>query len=489
MSNIETFVTNAYQSTITAELSAVGTSFPIADPTGLVVPFYIVIEPDNASQREYALIDQLVGNVATIDSRYLAGSAAASGLVHPPGSVIRMSIMSQHLIDINDRADDLQAQVIALGDHGGLTGLADDDHPQYYNAARHTTSLHNLMGIDHGMLGGVGDDDHAQYYNATRHTKAIHDALAIDHGSLTGNADDDHTQYYNAARHTKAIHDALAIDHGSLSGRTDDDHTQYVLATGTRPITGPFSIGGHLTPGTDLLHDLGSDTLSWRRLYAQAIYDENGVGIIDTDIRTLLDAWIVGGHFTPSANGTFDLGGISARFREAYVNVVNVGGGTAADPVYATAEGSGLGIYFPSSINMQFSVGGVARIGITSTQFQAPVIHDATTGSAANVVVASTGSNQMLRSTSALRYKESVTPAFDLADVQLMPTKHYRPDDKRWRYGLIADWLADQDPLLGVFGEGGQIENYDDRAVLAVIAAKLMRLEEALLYPLERVAA
>lgn len=49
--------------------------------------------------------------------------------------------------------------------------------------------------IDHGELGGLADDDHAQYYNAARHTKALHDALALEHGSLTGLADDDHTQY------------------------------------------------------------------------------------------------------------------------------------------------------------------------------------------------------------------------------------------------------------------------------------------------------
>jgi len=52
-----------------------------------------------------------------------------------------------------------------------------------------------------------------------------------DHGATTGLGDDDHTQYYNAARHTKAVHDALTLDHGSLSGRTDDDHPQYACWT------------------------------------------------------------------------------------------------------------------------------------------------------------------------------------------------------------------------------------------------------------------
>jgi hypothetical protein len=43
---------------------------------------------------------------------------------------------------------------------------------------------------------------------------------AVDHGGLSGLGDDDHTQYYNAARHTKAVHDSLGLDHGSLSNLT-----------------------------------------------------------------------------------------------------------------------------------------------------------------------------------------------------------------------------------------------------------------------------
>ena len=70
-------------------------------------------------------------------------------------------------------------------------------------------------------------------------------AHTTDHGALSGLADDDHVQYYNAARHTKAVHDALAIDHGSLAGLTDDDHTQYLLVAGTRAMTGNLDLGGN----------------------------------------------------------------------------------------------------------------------------------------------------------------------------------------------------------------------------------------------------
>lgn len=70
---------------------------------------------------------------------------------------------------------------------------------------------------------------------------ALTTGTAIDHGGLGGKADDDHTQYYNAARHTKAVHDALALDHGALGGKGDDDHTIYSKADGTRAFTGVVS--------------------------------------------------------------------------------------------------------------------------------------------------------------------------------------------------------------------------------------------------------
>jgi len=60
-------------------------------------------------------------------------------------------------------------------DHGLLTGLLDNDHPQYVNAVGDTASLDLTLagqsisgavlpaGVDHGSLAGLGDDDHTQY--------------------------------------------------------------------------------------------------------------------------------------------------------------------------------------------------------------------------------------------------------------------------------------------------------------------------------------
>lgn len=82
--------------------------------------------------------------------------------------------------------------------------------------------------------------------------------VVSDHGGLTGLGDDDHTQYYNATRHTKAIHDTLGLDHGSLSGLSDDDHTQYLRTDGLRTMTGNLEVGTHdinMISGKILLND------------------------------------------------------------------------------------------------------------------------------------------------------------------------------------------------------------------------------------------
>jgi hypothetical protein len=64
-------------------------------------------------------------------------------------------------------------------------------------------------------------------------------SLSADHDTLLGLADDDHTQYLNTARHdTTDRHGAASVDHGLIDGLGDDDHPIYFPLTGTRSISG-----------------------------------------------------------------------------------------------------------------------------------------------------------------------------------------------------------------------------------------------------------
>ena len=187
MVNRDTNLLNAFETTLAAEMSSVASSCTLTSATGLVQTFYMVIEPEDNAQREYMFVSVLAGVVCTVPERYLAGSASPSGLTHPVGSVVRHIAMSQHFEDLNDRADDLQAQITAGADHGGLSGLADDDHTQYLNVSRHDSDNHSGLAagdlpththeggsqagkLDHGLaLNGLTDDDHTQYLDASRH--------------------------------------------------------------------------------------------------------------------------------------------------------------------------------------------------------------------------------------------------------------------------------------------------------------------------------
>ena len=175
-------------------------------------------------------------------------------------------------------------------------------------------------------------------------------------------------------------------------------------------------------------------------------------------------------------------------------------GAVFTDNVYAdTFTVTGTFIHFPSatdaavirknSTNMiqmndentidfvrRITVGGVliheVEGGFASTQ-----IYDKTTGSAANVTVVN--ANGLLeRSTSARRYKTDIEDADDLADLELHPVRFLHIGDGRNYLGFIADDIAEQDELAAVYNDDGEVENYDLRAVVAILAAKVNRLEQ-----------
>ncbi len=149
-----------------------------------------------------------------------------------------------------------------------------------------------------------------------------------------------------------------------------------------------------------------------------------------------------------------------------------------------------------------------------------------TTGTASNMhtAVASGSTYYILRSTSSRRYKKHITYPDWIADIELKPASFWRDDDDDWQLGLIAEDLADADYRLATYeGLGGGIPGPEDKgddgkgnsrganpgvgvttkeqldmdtppqpdnvqtnAVLAVLAAKINRLERLLTKELER---
>ena len=111
----ETNLLNAFETTLTATAGASDLTFTVNSVTDsasntLAAPCYLVINPDSSTNREVVEITSINTGTKTltcsaIGKRYLAGSAASSGLSHASGSTVRMSPVQQHIEDLNDRVD------------------------------------------------------------------------------------------------------------------------------------------------------------------------------------------------------------------------------------------------------------------------------------------------------------------------------------------------------------------------------------------------
>lgn len=152
--------------------------------------------------------------------------------------------------------------------------------------------------------------------------------------------------------------------------------------------------------------------------------------------------------------------------------------GTVTDPSLSPVNDGTTGIYFPASNQIAIAIDGNQELLMGTGGFLVPNVYNEDHSGGNTVVVDSNG--KLHRNTSALRRKENVKRLSGfhlamLADIRLEPatwTKNGVED-----MGLIADWLEVQHPLLGVYDDDGEIDDYRDRAVLAVMAAKINRLE------------
>lgn len=101
-------------------------------------------------------------------------------------------------------------------DHGSLSGLGDDDHPQYVLRSILTTNGDMFIRAA-GVVARLGVGSATQILGVSAGLPAWQDQSYIDHGNLTGLGDDDHPQYAldtDLAAHlndTSDAHDASAI--------------------------------------------------------------------------------------------------------------------------------------------------------------------------------------------------------------------------------------------------------------------------------------
>lgn len=135
------------------------------DYTTRGVPFALGTDPNDLTLHTQALAEWVDAHPG-VSALTTAQRDALTGAELWEGRVILN--LTSGLLEKYDAAATVWRSA-SVADHGALSGLADDDHPQYLTNARHdTTARHGSTVVDHGQIGGLGDDDHPQYYNADR---------------------------------------------------------------------------------------------------------------------------------------------------------------------------------------------------------------------------------------------------------------------------------------------------------------------------------
>lgn len=168
--------------------------------------------------------------------------------------------------------------------HDQLTGLLDDDHPQYLlvNGSRAMGAALNMGGFAISNVGNVdGVDVSTLSSSLSSHTgdSSIHFTEAsIDHTAIQNIGSNTHSQIDTHISNSSVHFTVGSIDHGSIGGLSDDDHTGYLLVNGTRAMTGDLNMGfQNIDWATDLtasgLSELGR--LGTLRVWKEGTYDES----------------------------------------------------------------------------------------------------------------------------------------------------------------------------------------------------------------------
>lgn len=106
----EVTFSNFYESTLSAILASGATSMTLtAAPTSngtsnIAAPYYLVIDPDNASNREVVLVTAASGTTVSAVTRDVEGRHSTDP-THVSGTTVRMAVVKEMFEDVHDRID------------------------------------------------------------------------------------------------------------------------------------------------------------------------------------------------------------------------------------------------------------------------------------------------------------------------------------------------------------------------------------------------
>jgi len=106
----EVTFSNFYESTISAILASGATTMTLsAAPTSngtsnIAAPYYLVIDPDNATNREVVLVTAASGTTVSAMTRDVEGRHSPDP-THVSGTTVRMAVVKEMFEDVHDRID------------------------------------------------------------------------------------------------------------------------------------------------------------------------------------------------------------------------------------------------------------------------------------------------------------------------------------------------------------------------------------------------
>ncbi len=229
----ETNLFNAFETTLTATMGSSDTTFSVnavADsyPTTLSAPFYIVINPDSATNREVILVTAVDTGTkqltTSVPNRYLPGSAASSGLSHSSGQTVRMAPLQQHIEDINDRVDTI---INEAGTAVNTTLFLDEDDMASDSATKGVTQQSVKAYVDNNVTAqdlDITDGSTTSAVDLDSQTMTIQGTANEATVSLTG-------QTFTVGLPTSITVDVTGNLTGNVTGNVTGDLTGNVTAT------------------------------------------------------------------------------------------------------------------------------------------------------------------------------------------------------------------------------------------------------------------
>ncbi len=208
-----TFTQNAYESALTSTLLAGATSVIVDSALGLVAPLYLVVDPDDPTNREWIRVDTI--NVNTLENivRGLEGSNGPPGVGvdHDAGIRIRAIFSKQHLDDLFDDIEsgvsDLTTHINDIADPHAAAGyikLAPADARYVMKAGDAMTGLLILSGDPSNVLGAA--------------TKQYVDVISGDLVTHEANVSAHHTRYTDSEAQAAVSGQFLPLSGGAVSG-------------------------------------------------------------------------------------------------------------------------------------------------------------------------------------------------------------------------------------------------------------------------------